>query len=150
MNSPEVPFLKSSLLISLKCLSWWFLDQIRDWATWVQKLGHQAKSMENRVYTIAVTFFNQCSWILLKMFVYMISRSSMKQGLLGSKTRSLSKIKRKLCQHSRGHIFEVIILLKTFVLMISRSSLKLGQFWSKSRSRGQIKGKPSYFSGHIF
>ena len=42
----------------------------------------------------------------------MISRSSSKLGHLWSKTRSLGQIKKtkKLCEHSRGHIFEVTIM----------------------------------------
>ena len=50
--------------------------------TWGQKLGHQAKSMENLVNTLAVTFFQQSSWILLKMFVLVSSWSRLKLGHL--------------------------------------------------------------------
>ena len=46
-----------------------FLGQVQNWVTWSQKLGHQAKSAENFVNTLEVTFFKQSSWILLKMFV---------------------------------------------------------------------------------
>ena len=75
-----------------KCLSWWFLGQVRNWVTWGQKLGHLAKSAENLVITLVVTFFKQSSWISLKMLVLMIFRSSLKLGHLGSKTRSPSQI----------------------------------------------------------
>ena len=52
-----------------------------------KKLGHLAKSAENLVNTQVVTFLKQSSRILLKMFDLMISRSSLKQGHMGSKTR---------------------------------------------------------------
>ena len=51
--------------------------------TWGQKLGHQAKSKENLVNTLAVTFLKQSSWSLLKMFVLLSSRSSLKLGHFG-------------------------------------------------------------------
>ena len=35
-----------------------------------QKLGHQAKSKENLVNTLEVTFLKQSSWILPKMFFF--------------------------------------------------------------------------------
>ena len=41
---------------------------------WGPKVGHPAKSAENLVNTLAVTFFKQSSWILLKLFVLIISR----------------------------------------------------------------------------
>ena len=46
------------------------------------KIGHQAKSKENLVNTLEVTFFKKSSSVLLKMNVLMISRSSSKLGLL--------------------------------------------------------------------
>ena len=70
------------------CLSCWFLGQVRNWVTWGQKLGHLARSAENLVNTLAVTFLKQSSWILLKMFVLMIYRLSSKLGHLELKTRS--------------------------------------------------------------
>ena len=85
-----------------------------------KKQGHQAKSAENFVNTLAVTFFKQSSWILLKMFVLMISRSSLKLSHMGSKTRSPGQISRKLCWHS---------------------------LISETRSPGRIKGKPCWYSG---
>ena len=37
------------------------LGQIRNWVTWGQKLGHRARSAENLVNTLAVTFLKQSS-----------------------------------------------------------------------------------------
>ena len=71
----------------------------------------------------------------------MISRSSLKLGYLGSKTRSLGQIKGKPCLHFRCHISEAIKdvvytlevtcfkqsprnLLRLFILM------SLGQIWN--------------------
>ena len=61
--------------------------------TWGKKIGHLAKSKEDLVNTLEVTFLKQSSEILFKMFV-LISRSSLKLGHLGSKTRSQGEIKR--------------------------------------------------------
>ena len=98
-------------------MSWWYLGQVRNWVTWSQKLGHWTKSAENLVNTRAVTFFKQSSWILLKMFVLMISRSSLKLG----------------------HSFDPILMkLKMFASIKSRSSLILGYLGSKTH---QVKSK---------
>ena len=51
----------------------WVLGQAWNWVTLGQKVGHQARSAENFVNTLVVTFLKQSSWILLKMFVLMIS-----------------------------------------------------------------------------
>ena len=71
----------------------WNLGQVWYWVTWGKKLGHQVKSKEKLVNTLEVTFLKQSIWILLKMFVLMISRSSSKLGHLGWKTRSPGHIK---------------------------------------------------------
>ena len=63
---------------------------------WGRKLGHQAKSKEDLVNTLEVTFLKQSSQILIKMFVLMISKSDMKLGHVGSKTRSPGQIKENL------------------------------------------------------
>ena len=75
------------------------------------------------------------------MFVLTISRSSLKLGHLGSKTRSPGQIKGRPCYHSRGHIFDAIImnLAQMFALMISRSSLKLGHMGSKLGHQAKSK-----------
>ena len=57
-----------------KCSSWWFLGLVLNWVTWYQKLGHLAKSKDYPVDALEVTFLKWSSWILLKMFVLMISR----------------------------------------------------------------------------
>ena len=77
---------------------------------WGHILGHLAKSAENLVNTLAVTFLKQSSWIWLKMFVLMISRSSSKLEHLGSKTRSPGQIRVKSCYHSSSHIFQAVIM----------------------------------------
>ena len=76
---------------------------------WGHKLGHQAKSSENFVNTLEVIFLKQSSCILPRMFVLMISRSSLKLEHLGSKTRSPGTISVK-SYHSSGHIFQAIIM----------------------------------------
>ena len=62
-----------------------------------QKLGHRAKSKENFVNTLEVTYLKLSPIILLKIYVLMISRSSLKLGHLGPETRSLGKSKENLC-----------------------------------------------------
>ena len=44
------------------------------------------------------------------LFVLMKSHTSLKMGIVGSKTRSLGQILDKLCVHSRSHIFSLIIM----------------------------------------
>ena len=51
--------------------------------------------------TLEVTFLAQSWWKLAKMIVLMKSRSSLKVGHVGSKTRSLGQILEKPCEHSR-------------------------------------------------
>ena len=97
VNTLAVTFLKQSSWILLKMFVLMSLVQVRNWVTWGQKLGHHAKSAENLVNTLAATFLKQSSWLLLKMIVLMISRSSLKLGHLGWKTRSLGQISGKLC-----------------------------------------------------
>ena len=74
--------------------------------------------------------FKQSSWILLKMFVLMISRPSSKLGHLGSKTRSRAQISGKLVITLAVTFVKQSswILLKMFLLMILGCS-KLGYLW---------------------
>ena len=44
------------------------------------------------------------------MSVLMMSRTILKMGHVGSKTRSLDQILEKLCVRSRGHIFSPIFM----------------------------------------
>ena len=73
-----------------KCLSWWFLDQVWNWVTWGQKLGHLAKFAENLI-TLVITFLKQSSWILLKMFVLMILSQVQNWVTWGQKLGHLAK-----------------------------------------------------------
>ena len=41
------------------------------------------------------------------MLIIIISRSSLKLGHVGSKTRSIGQILKKPCVHSRGHSFDL-------------------------------------------
>ena len=68
-DSPELSrlySLKTKIIINLdetcsKCLPLLNLGQVRNWVTWGQKLGHRARSAENLVNTLAVTFLKQSS-----------------------------------------------------------------------------------------
>ena len=87
------------------------------------------------------------------MLIIIISRSGLKLGHVGAKTRSLGKILEKPCVHSRGHSFD----LKSMKLGQNvnshkcKSSSKLGRVGSKTRSLGQIMRKPCVHSGgHSF
>ena len=73
------------------------------------------------------------------MLIIMISRSGLKLGHVGSKTRSLGQILEKPFVHSRGHSFvlHVMTLVRMLIILMSRSSLKLGHVVSKTRSVGQ-------------
>ena len=70
------------------------------------KLGHRAKSAENLVNILGVTFLKQSSWILLKMFLLMISRSSSKLGHVGSKLGHLAKSAENLVNTSAVTFFK--------------------------------------------
>ena len=68
------------------------------------------------------------------MSIIVISRTSLKLGHVGSKTRSLGQIIDKSCVHSRVHSFvsDIMKLCQKLIIIISRSSLKLGHVGSKS------------------
>ena len=77
-----------------------------------------------------------------------ISRSSLKLGHVGLKTRSLGQILEKPCVHSKRHSFDpkFMKLWQIVNRHISRSGLKLGHVRSKIRLLGQILEKPSVLS----
>ena len=62
------------------------------------------------------------------MLIIKMSRSGLKLGHVGSKTRSLGQILEKTCVYSRGQSFDskVLKLIRMLMIKISRSSLKLG------------------------
>ena len=84
--------------------------------------------------------FKQSSWILLKMFVLMISRSVSKLVTWGQKLGHLPKSAENLVVTLAVTFFKQssYILLKMFVLMIFRSGSQLGHLESKTRSPDQI------------
>ena len=84
------------------------------------------------------------------MFVLMKSRTSLKMGHVGSKTRSLGQILEKPCVRSRGQIVcPIIMKLGQNVCLVTSS--KIGHVGSETRSLGQISEKPCVCSrGHIF
>ena len=80
---------------------------------------------------------------LVRMFVLLKSRISLKMGHVRSKTRSLGQILEKPCVRFRAHIFSLII---TWSECLSWWNLgwvwKWGMSGQKSRSAGQILEKP--------
>ena len=66
------------------------------------------------MYLLEATFSGRLSWNLVRMFVLMISWTSLKIGHVGSKIRSISQIlekaQRKTLFSSRGHIVSLIII----------------------------------------
>ena len=84
------------------------------------------------------------------MLIVIMSRSDLKLGHVGSKTRSNL---RKTLLHGRRHNFDsnVMKLCQNLNHHISRSNLKLGHGGSKTRSLGQILEKHYVHSrGHSF
>ena len=77
------------------------------------------------------------------MLILIMSRSSLKLGHVGSKTRSLGQIIEKPCVHSRGHSLDpnFMTLYQNYSAHKSKSSSKLGHVGSKTRSLGQIMKK---------
>ena len=90
----------------------------------------------------------------IRMLMIIISRSSSKQGHVGSKTRSVGQLFEKACVHSKRHSFNpkfIKLYQNVNDHYIYRSSLKLGHVGSKTRSLGQILEKPCVQSrGHSF
>ena len=90
---------------------------------------------------------------MVRIFVLMKSRTSMKLGHVGSKSRLLGRIFEKPCVCSRA-TFSVQYscnLIRMFALRKSRTRLKLGHVGSKTRSLGQMLEKPCVGSrGQIF
>ena len=87
------------------------------------------------------------------MLMIIISRSSLKLGNVGSKTRSLGQILEKPCVHIKRHSFDPMImkLCKIFYHHNIKVRFETGSWWSKTRSLGQILEKPFVSSrGHIF
>ena len=78
------------------------------------------------------------------MLVIIISRSGLKLGYVGSKTRSLGQILEKPCVHSKRHSFDPMFInfVRLLIIIISMSDLKLGHVRSKTRSLGQLLEKP--------
>ena len=58
------------------------------------------------MYTLEGTVLIQCSGNFIRMLIIIISRSSLKLGHVGSKTRSLGQILEKPCVHSKRHSFD--------------------------------------------
>ena len=81
--------------------------------------------------TLEATFLVQSSSNLLRMIILTISQLSSNMGDVGSKTRSVGQIMEKPCEHSRGHLSQVLVqsssnLLRMIILTISQSSSNMG------------------------
>ena len=77
---------------------------------WGQKQGQKVNSKKNLVNTLEATVLVESSSDLLRMIILTISQSSSNMGDVGSKTRSVSQIMEKSCEHSRDHSFGPIFI----------------------------------------
>ena len=59
---------------------------------------------------VEATFLVRYLWNVVRMFILIKSRTRLKLGRGGSKTRSLDQILEKPYVHYRGHIFSPILL----------------------------------------
>ena len=59
------------------------------------------------MYTLEGTVSIQSSRNFVRLLIIIISRSGLKLGHVGSKTRSLGQILEKTSVHSRGHSFDL-------------------------------------------
>ena len=86
---------------------------------------------------------------MVRMYVSMMSLTSLKMGYVWSKTRSLSQILGKSGVRYRDHIFSPILinLVRMFASMKSWINLNMCHVGSKTKSLGQILEKPCL---HIF
>ena len=73
--------------------------------------------------------FSWSSCNMVRMFVLIKSRPSLKLGYVGSKTRSLGKILEKPCVRSRGHIFSPILIKLSQNVCLDKISDKF-EIWS--------------------
>ena len=91
---------------------------------------------------------------MVRMFVLVKSRTSLKMGHVRSKTNSLGQILEKPCVCSKGDIFSPIVMIlgsNVCLDVISEELKKMGHVGSKSRSLGQILDKLCVLSrGQIF
>ena len=60
--------------------------------------------------TLGAMILAQSSSNLVRMLIWMISRSNLNMGQVGSKSRSRGQILEKPYEHSRGHIFSPIFI----------------------------------------
>ena len=105
------------------------------------------------MYTLKGTVLIQSSCKFGRLLIIIISRSSLKLGHVGSKTRSLGQILEKLVYTLEGtvSIQSSRNFIRMLIIIISRSSLKLGYVGSKTRSLGQILEKPCvHYKRHSF
>ena len=80
------------------------------------------------------------------MLIIIISRSGLKLGHVGSKTRLLGQISEKPCEHFTVLIQSSQNFIRMLRIIIFRSSLKLGHVGSKNRSLDQILEIPCVHS----
>ena len=75
-------------------------------------LWHQCWFMQSvlLVYTLEGTVFIPSSWYLVRMFIFIKTRPSLKLGHVRSKTRSLGQILEKPCVYNCGFIFHWIFV----------------------------------------
>ena len=62
------------------------------------------------MYTLEGTSLNISSGNYVRMLIIIMSRSDLKLGHVGSKTRSLCQILEKACVYSRGHNFDLNVM----------------------------------------
>ena len=82
-----------------------------------------------------------------------MSRSALKLGHVGSKTRSLGQILEQPYVHSRGHRFDhkFMKLCQNVNHHNVKVKFETGSCWVKTRQLGQILEKPYvHFRGHSF
>ena len=87
------------------------------------------------------------------MLIIIISRSSLKLGHVGSKTRSQGQILENFVYPLEGTVLiqSSRNFIRMLMIMMSRSSLKLGHVGLKTRLLGQTLEKPCvHFRGHSF
>ena len=95
------------------------------------------------MYILENTVLIQSSRNFIRMLVIIISRSSLKLGHLGSKTRWLGQILEKPCVHSRRHSFYPKFMKLCQIVNHHNILVRFetGHVGSKTRSLGQILEK---------
>ena len=106
-------------------------QEFENGSCWVEKLVTRSNLRKNFVCALEATFSVLLSGNLVRMFVWMKSRTSSKMVHVGSKTMSSGQIVEKTCIRSKRHIFGLIIMKLSQNVCLDEiwDEIENGLFW---------------------